>query len=176
MNDTVQCSNCKSFYIKEAPDEKERNKCPDCGKICRVLYMDVSNDLGIYDQLGTKQKRPGKKKPINEQISGYELTRATNTYSIKSRVIDRENDYYFEEIIDPETGEVLHHREEKLSEHYGRGSAKFQKHDFQHADIAIAAYYIWEKECRPENRDKEHWNMAIEDMKRDAAGIPRIYT
>jgi hypothetical protein len=40
------------------------------------------------------------------------------------RVIDRDNDYYLERIVDPETGEVIRECEEKLSEHQGRGSAK----------------------------------------------------
>jgi len=42
----------------------------------------------------------------------------------KERVIDRDNDVYKEKVVDPKTGETIHHCEEKLSEHYGHGSDK----------------------------------------------------
>jgi len=45
----------------------------------------------------------------------------------KNRVIDKNNDKYFEQVIDPETGETVHHCEEPLSEHFGHGTAKFKK-------------------------------------------------
>jgi uncharacterized FlaG/YvyC family protein len=38
--------------------------------------------------------------------------------------IDRENDKYSKKVIDRETGEVIHECEEKLTEHFNRGSAK----------------------------------------------------
>jgi hypothetical protein len=31
----------------------------------------------------------------------------------------------------------------------------------QHADIAVAAYRIWEQEGRPRGREKEHWYQAL---------------
>lgn len=42
----------------------------------------------------------------------------------KQRVIDRDNDHYFEKVTDYETGEVIHHCEEPLSQHQGHGDAK----------------------------------------------------
>jgi hypothetical protein len=45
----------------------------------------------------------------------------------KERVIDREEDFYFERITDLETGEVIHHCEEPLSSHQGHGGAKAKK-------------------------------------------------
>jgi hypothetical protein len=35
-------------------------------------------------------------------------------------------------------------------------------------EIAVAAYYLWEKEGRPHGRDKEHWHLAAEQLKRQA--------
>jgi hypothetical protein len=45
-----------------------------------------------------------------------------------------------------------------------------------HDQIAVAAYYIWEKRGRGEGADQAHWRMAIEDLKRRAAGIPTQYS
>lgn len=38
-------------------------------------------------------------------------------------MIDRENDRYFERVVDPETGKVLRICEEPLSQHQGHGTA-----------------------------------------------------
>jgi|TARA_B110001450_G_C17324859_1_gene360958 hypothetical protein len=35
-------------------------------------------------------------------------------------------DEYKEKVTDRETGEVIHHSEEPLSDHFGHGSAKFR--------------------------------------------------
>jgi hypothetical protein len=35
-------------------------------------------------------------------------------------------------------------------------------------EIAVAAYYLWEKEGRPHGRDREHWQLAAEQLKRQA--------
>ena len=45
------------------------------------------------------------------------------------RVIDRDNDQYFERVTDYETGEVIHHCKEPLSQHLGHGSDRQKKAD-----------------------------------------------
>ena len=42
----------------------------------------------------------------------------------KLRCINRKDDRYTEIVRDPETGEVIHHCDEKLSDHTGHGSDK----------------------------------------------------
>jgi len=44
-------------------------------------------------------------------------------WSTLERIFDRIKDYYYEHIADKETGTVIKHREEKLSEHRGQGSS-----------------------------------------------------
>ncbi len=138
----------------------------------RIFNESLQEIVTLYEQIGIKQKRKGHKKPIHEEISGADFTRATGKYSNKIRVIDRLNDRYFECVKDLRTGKVIHLREEKLSKHFGRGSARFQDHALPHEHIAVAAYFIWEKDGHIDGRDKGHWNMAIEDLKRSAAGRP----
>ena len=43
---------------------------------------------------------------------------------LREQVIDRDNDVYFEKVTEYEDGSVIHHCEERLSEHQGHGSAK----------------------------------------------------
>jgi hypothetical protein len=66
----------------------------------------------------------GKGKIKIEQLVGDDLHRTSGKWYKKIRVIDRENDRYLETVTDPETGEVVHHCEEPLSEHFGHGSDK----------------------------------------------------
>ena len=63
-------------------------------------------------------------KVISELRSGDDLWRIKNKWMNKSRVIDWKNNRYRDTITDPQTGEVVHHREEPLDEHQGHGSAK----------------------------------------------------
>ena len=57
-----------------------------------------------------------------EQLIGDDLHRKSGKWYKKARVIDRENDKYLETVTYPETGEVIHHCEEPLSDHFGHGS------------------------------------------------------
>jgi hypothetical protein len=40
-----------------------------------------------------------------------------------------------------------------------------------HAEIALAAYYLWEQEGRPHGRDGDHWRQATEQLERGAKGM-----
>jgi hypothetical protein len=37
---------------------------------------------------------------------------------------------------------------------------------FSHEEVAVAAYYFWEREGRPQGRDKEHWQQAVAELRR----------
>ena len=57
-------------------------------------------------------------------FAGDDLRKSDNKWMKKERVIDKDNDHYREIVTDPETGEVIHECEEKLSDHFGHGSDK----------------------------------------------------
>jgi hypothetical protein len=38
--------------------------------------------------------------------------------------------------------------------------------------VALAAYYLWEREGRPHGRDKEHWHRAVEALRREKGAPP----
>ena len=47
-------------------------------------------------------------------------------------------------------------------------------HGFPDEEVAKAAYYIWEKKGRLSGRDKEHWRIAIEQLKAQASSTHTI--
>jgi hypothetical protein len=84
----------------------------------------------IYDSLGRKVIDPnktGKSKIKIESFNGWELSKKIGRMMKKTRVIDRVNDRYQEEVIDPETGNSIHCCNEPLSKHEKHGSAKYLK-------------------------------------------------
>ncbi len=177
MESDIRCSDCGTVILNALPgdDPSRREPCPNCGSNARTIPLRLESSLALRSKLGMKQKRPGCKKPILESVLGDDLFRVTNTWQTLVRVIDRLNDRYYELIRNPETGEVVRHCEEPLSQHIGRGSAKHQPHAFEHEHIAIAAYFIREKEGRIHGRDQEHWAMAIKQLKHTLAGVPPTY-
>lgn len=79
------------------------------------------------DGYGLKAKRSGQKKPYVEDMSMPVYSHSRGKHVHKERVIDRDSDRYVEKITDYETGEVIHHCEEALSQHQGHGDAKRKK-------------------------------------------------
>ena len=176
MTSSFQCAVCEAVLIDDDESGTDRSPCPACGSTRRLFHQDLQAVLTLYGLVELKHKRPGFKKPIHEQVAGAQFTHSTGRFSDKLRVIDRLNDRYYERITDLKTGKVLHERDEPLSHHYGRGAARLQDHGIPHEQIAVAAYYIWGKKGRLDGNDRAHWNMAIEDLKRAAAGVPTLYS
>lgn len=101
--------------------------CPTCGSMTRAILVTFNETLVVHDKLAMKGKRAGIKEPYIESVSGDDLHRKTGKWMKLNRVIDRENDLYKEEVIDPDNGIVVHRCEEPLSAHKGHGSAKIKK-------------------------------------------------
>lgn len=71
-----------------------------------------------------KAKGFGQKKPHVELKQGPSLSHKLGKPVEHVRLIDRCNDRYFEKVTDCESGELIHHDDEPLSEHCGHGTAK----------------------------------------------------
>lgn len=74
--------------------------------------------------MALKAKRPGQKKPHAELKSGASHSQKLGKLVEHERLIDRARDRYLERVTDYETGQVIHHTDEPLSQHHGHGSAK----------------------------------------------------
>ncbi len=117
----IVCYDCGSEL------KPEMEHCQECGSKNRIIKSKIEERPDIKEKIHIKEKKAGKKKPTRESIYGDEISKATGKWIDKKRIIDRKNDRYIETITDPETGEIIHHCDEKLSEHTGHGSAKTAK-------------------------------------------------
>ena len=128
MNNTIDPTHCVACGnpIDEPMNTLpvDREPCPACGSLARSFSVSLHETLVIREKLGMKHKRPGHKKPIYESVTGDDLHRDTGQWNKLTREIDRENNRYKEVITNPESGEVLRHCEEPLTDHFDRGSAK----------------------------------------------------
>lgn len=114
-----QCANCENTM------KIEENQCPICGS--RNMRLDITDEYVMFDQISLRAKNKGQKKAFKEVVSGHETS---DKYGIveKKRVIDRENDWYEEEVKTLD-GIIAHDCKEKLSDHRGHGSAKKKRSD-----------------------------------------------
>ena len=86
----------------------------------------VSDSIPVFEFVEYKGKHAGEKRPYIEIQDGAQLRVSEGDYVHKFRRIDPGNDEYEEKLTDRETGEVIRWVREPLSEHRGRGSAKFK--------------------------------------------------
>lgn len=69
-------------------------------------------------------RRGGIGKWFIQIIIGTDWSIRFRKFMQKLRIIDKEKNLYEETVIDPQTGRIIHHTKEPLSEHTGHGSAK----------------------------------------------------
>jgi len=80
--------------------------------------------ITVSNSITAKAKTPGVKRPTIEISTGSDLHKRENKLVHKERVIDQKHDLYCEKVVDHETGEIIHEKEEPLSNHICHGSVK----------------------------------------------------
>lgn len=123
-HETTKCVDCGTLIDVNGDTLQDRTSCTKCGSRNRAHSVSIIESIAIRDGYGLKAKRPGEKRPYIEDLSLPDFSRSRNKLVHRERVIDRDNDSYFEKITDYQTEEVIHHCEEPLSQHQGHGSAK----------------------------------------------------
>lgn len=127
--DTIECADCGAELDGRGDTLKRRIPCNECGSTKRSYHVFISEAVITRDGIEVKAKRAGEKKPYVEDLAVPDYSRSLDKVVHRERVIDRDNDRYFEKITDYESGEVIHHCEEPLSQHQGHGNAKLKKGD-----------------------------------------------
>ncbi len=125
--DTTTCSNCGATIDTSHDGVNFRTPCQLCGSIKRIYNVSIKESIVLRDGIGVKGKRVGEKRPFVEDLSKPDFSRSRGKFVHLQRVIDRDNDQYYEKVVDYETGEIIHHCEEPLSIHQNHGSAKKKK-------------------------------------------------
>jgi hypothetical protein len=122
------CAKCNSNLIeREEP-------CKNCGsnkKILMLSFIDkMPEPLEIFKAKAKDKTKNKKKNPVLDIYQGVDLSRNTGEFVNKEREIDKINNYYYEH-VETFDGKVIHHCEEKLTDHFGHGSAKFKSKKIQ---------------------------------------------
>jgi hypothetical protein len=119
MNDGTQdwtCSGC-GRRVEETTAEK-RTSCPHCGTLARTAHVTLTETVTAAVYLKTHAKhRDGGTKVLREITEGDDFHRKTGRWNLMRRVIDRANNWYEEIFRDRDSGEVVHHTAEPLTEH-----------------------------------------------------------
>ena len=119
-----KCGSC-GLELDESYNSFVQKPCPTCGSLLRIVSLSGSFSCGppaMYTKLGWWDRAP-KSQALQWGVRGDDLYRRSGRWSVVVRTFDRIRDWYFEHITDKETGQVLRHTEEKLSEH-DHGSRK----------------------------------------------------
>jgi len=91
------------------------------------LEVAAKDEFRIRSSFAMKSKdatKAGKRRVPGEQFVGDNYHEKSKKWNTKVRIIDRVNDWYYEEVRDGDTGALIHLCDEPLSEHDGHGSAK----------------------------------------------------
>ena len=124
---TIVCAECDAVVNGRGDTPEQRMTCEKCGSTKRNYSVSISESVVARDGIGLKAKRARDKKPYIEEMAVPNYSRSLEKVVHRERVIDRDNDRYFEKITDYESGKVIHHCEEPLSQHQGHGNAKHSK-------------------------------------------------
>ena len=120
----VHCGGCGAM-LDEATGANavDRLACPHCGSELRRLTKVSADTALLRDTAILEGFIPPSKKPYLEARAG-EVQQSDGTYKHVERVINRQEDIYFERVMDLATGIVKHECAEPLSQHRGHGADK----------------------------------------------------
>lgn len=92
------------------------------------IIGDVSISIIPRSECRYRKPKNGKKKHRYETHSYTDITKDGDIVHV-SRVFDRENDRYKEVVSKEDNGEIIHQKDESLSQHIGHGSDKYKSND-----------------------------------------------
>lgn len=122
---SVECAKCGAeLGERDNVPVENRTKCPRCGDTARVFKVTLSSTIKITNSLRGKARDAAGGKPFTEFKSEDSFSRKLGILAKRYMRIDRRNNRYIEEVIDPESGDTIHFCDEPLTEHQGHGSAR----------------------------------------------------
>lgn len=122
---SVICGNCGEHITEEVdPPVGPRKPCPVCGSSNRKFEIDIGGEITPRSLFKFKARHQAGGKPFAWGTVGSDLYRKTGQWMRLERFFDRINDWYREHISVRESGVVVRHVEEPLSQHRGHGSAR----------------------------------------------------
>lgn len=126
MDDFLAFCRACGFEIEEdahCPID-ERKPCPVCGSKAREFRVTLQGSLSFKRKRRMKARHASSRKAFLEMDTGDDFYRKAAKWVKKCRIIDRDNNVYYELVKDPKSGDTIHECKEPLSRHRGHGSAK----------------------------------------------------
>ena len=123
----VRCLDCGTALPEDQAEQASAAPCPSYGSLRRSVTLHISDRVPVYESLRGKTRRPAlpSKKKTRVDFIERDVKRKSDGKRLRhSRHIGRDEDRYVETLVDPQSGEILHHCEEPLSQHRGHGSDK----------------------------------------------------
>jgi Protein of unknown function (DUF2934) len=145
MPDSVECGSCGT-QLSEEYASIPRKLCPNCGATNRVLSMSVHTKFNLSDAVIASQRYGH----TGREVLGAEAERrAVEWASLTNR------------------DDLLSHQLAEWPKWTSSTKPAFRliSPARPHEHIAVAAYYLWEKDGRAHGRDQAHWFQAIKDLK-----------
>lgn len=122
---TASCIGCGRPRKDQDVLESRRIPCPRCGARGLAIEVQASDGIQVYDDFAYKQKRGAK--ALMQGKVGMEFHHDSGTWQRRERHINNANPHddhsYTELIVNKSLGIVIS-KDEKLSQHWGHGSAK----------------------------------------------------
>src|SRR6266496_4905998 len=109
------CGEC-GCAMDESPslDPADRPPCSECGSQSRQYRMHLAdNAVSVHSHLSLRARTPGERRPFMEQKAGDSFFVARQKWMQLRQVVDRRNNRYFNQVHDPETGEVVRYEDER---------------------------------------------------------------
>jgi len=124
ITNNASCSDCGQLIAGSSETLEEPKPCTQCGGTRRTFGVSIQETVVARDGYRVTNRRAGAKKPHIDDRAGPSFSHSLGTLVHLERIIDRENDRYFERVTNYDSGAVIHHNEEPLSQHFDHGSAK----------------------------------------------------
>ena len=126
----VECKNCgASLNDEPTPSSADRAPCPTCGSKLRLFKKEISASVSFRAGVRGAAYRVSKSKWFAKFRSEPSFHRRLGIWAQRLMSLNKRSDSYSETVTNPETGEVIHHCSEPLSEHKGHGSARTTKNE-----------------------------------------------
>jgi len=118
---TARCPKCGASLLARG-EEGTSIRCNQCGSELYFKYLEGSITPSGY--LLRRARSPSKANYRIQREEGDSFYRKTGRWHKLIRIIDRVRKWYYEHIVDSETGEVISHKDQSLTDHRRIGNPK----------------------------------------------------
>jgi len=122
----LSCASCKAELPNDVPGT-DPAPCAHCGSMARVYNAALTDGIAFDEGHRIKAKNPALPSAKKLRFDTYSGVEPSHKYGKPVRVhrtIDKDKGWYREQVVDLQSGEVLHECSEPLPQHFGHGTAK----------------------------------------------------